>query len=272
MKSTFQGKTAIVTGAGSGIGKSIAEAFAMQGTNVVLAARSVDKLNELAQQLQKHAVGVLVVSCDVSDENQCKDLIEKTLAHFGQIDFLINNAGISMRELFINSSPDVLKRLMDVNFWGTVYCTKYALPYLLKNKGSVTGVSSIAGYKGLPARTGYSASKFAMQGFLESLRIENLKTGLHVLIACPGFTASNIRNVALKGDGSAQGESPRDEANMMQPEEVANEILLAIHKRKNTLVLTTQGKLTVLLNKFFPKWMDGKVYETMAKEPDSPFS
>jgi len=271
MKSTFQGKTAIVTGAGSGIGRSLAEAFAAEGTNVVLAARSVGTLNELAQELRKTGIQVHVCPCDVSNEADCKRLIDETVQTFGGIDFLVNNAGISMRELFLNTSPDVLKRLMDVNFWGTVYCTKYALPYLLAAKGSVTGVSSIAGYKGLPARTGYSASKFAMQGFLESLRIENLKTGLHVLIACPGFTASNIRNTALKGDGSAQGESPRDEAGMMQPDEVAREILKAIHKRKNTLVLTTQGKLTVLMNKLFPKWMDGQVYSHMAKEPDSPF-
>lgn len=271
MKSTFQGKTAIVTGAGSGIGKSLAEAFAAQGANVVLAARSADRLNELAQELRKNGVKVHVCPCDVSNEADCKKLVDEAVHTFGGIDFLVNNAGISMRELFLNTSPDVLKRLMDVNFWGTVYCTKYALPYLLASKGSVTGVSSIAGFKGLPARTGYSASKFAMQGFLESLRIENLKTGLHVLIACPGFTASNIRNTALKGDGSAQGESPRDEAGMMQPDEVAFEILKAIHKRKNTLVLTTQGKLTVLMNKLFPKWMDGKVYAHMAQEPDSPF-
>lgn len=271
MKSTFAQKTAIVTGAGSGIGKSLAEAFARQGANVVIAARSADKLQALAGELERLGAKVLVCPCDVSVEADCKRLVDDTVAAFGRIDFLVNNAGISMRELFVNSTPDVLKRLMDVNFWGTVYCTKFALPYLLETKGSVTGVSSIAGYKGLPARTGYSASKFAMQGFLESLRIENRKTGLHVLIACPGFTASNIRNVALKGDGTAQGESPRDEAGMMQPEEVAAEILRALEKRRDTLVLTTQGKLTVLLNKFFPKWMDGQVYRHMAAEPDSPF-
>jgi short-subunit dehydrogenase len=160
---------------------------------------------------------------------------------------------------------------MDVNFWGTVYCTKHALPYLLKSKGSVVGVSSIAGLKGLPARTGYSASKFAMNGFMETLRIENLKTGLHVLMAFPGFTASNIRNTALAADGSMQGESPRDEGKMMSAEEVAAHIYKAVVKRKNKIVLTTQGKLTVLLNKFFPNWMDKQVYNHMAKEPDSPF-
>ncbi len=142
---------------------------------------------------------------------------------------------------------------------------------MLKRKGSVVGVSSIAGYKGLPGRTGYSASKFAMHGFLEALRLENLKKGLHVLIACPGFTASNIRNTALGSDGNMQGESPRDEQKMMQPEEVAKFILKAVLRRQNSLILTRNGKLTVWLNKFIPKWVDRLVYNHMRKEPDSPF-
>jgi short-subunit dehydrogenase len=160
---------------------------------------------------------------------------------------------------------------MDVNFWGTVYCTRFALPYLLQTKGTVVGVSSIAGFKGLPGRTGYSASKFAMQGFLETLRIENRKKGLNVLIACPGFTASNIRNTALAADGSFQGESPRDEESMMKAEDVAVRISNAIEKHRKILVMTTQGKMTVILNKLFPFIMDRVVYNHMAKEPDSPF-
>ena len=176
-----------------------------------------------------------------------------------------------MRALFESTELSVIKQLMDINFWGTVYCSKYALPYLLKSKGSIVGVSSIAGYKGLPGRTGYSASKFAMHGFLEVLRIENMKKGIHVLIACPGFTASNIRNTALAADGSQQGESPRDETKMMSAQEVAERIIQAIEKKKDRLVLTREGKLIVLLNKFFPKFMDKMVYNHMAKEPDSPF-
>jgi short-subunit dehydrogenase len=135
----------------------------------------------------------------------------------------------------------------------------------------VVGVSSIAGHKGLPGRTGYSASKFAIQGFLETLRIENLKKGLHVLIACPGFTASNIRNAALLADGSLQRESPRDERNMMKPEKVAVKIANAITKRKKILVITLEGKLIVMFNKLFPFFIDRMVYRNMAKEPDSPF-
>ena len=264
-------RVVIITGASSGIGEALAQRFAIFGSKVVIAARNIEKLNRLAEELRKNASDVLAVKTDVSNESDCRNLINETVIKFGKIDILINNAGISMRALFEETDLNVIRKLMDVNFWGTVYCTKFALPHLLKSKGSVVGVSSIAGYKGLPGRTGYSASKFAMQGFLEVLRIENMKKGLHVLIACPGFTASNIRNTALAADGSMQGESPREEDKMMSADEVALHIIKAIQKRKDRLTLTTQGKLTVVLNKFFPKFMDKMVYNHMAKEPDSPF-
>jgi len=267
----FKNKTVIITGASSGIGQACALAFAKEGCNLALAARNFENLAHTASECEKLGVKVIVVQTDVAIEEDCKSLIDQTIRTFGGIDILINNAGMTMRALFAEMDLSVLKRLMDVNFWGTVYCTKYALPYLLKSKGSVVGISSIAGYKGLPGRTGYSASKFAMNGFLEVLRIENLKTGLHVLICAPGYTASNIRNTALTKDGTTQSESPLDEKKLMQPEEVAAAIVNAIKKRKNVLILTTLGKFTVLLNKFFPKFMDKMVYNTIAKEKDSPF-
>jgi short-subunit dehydrogenase len=155
---------------------------------------------------------------------------------------------------------------MDVNFWGTVYCTKYAFPEIEKTQGSVVGISSIAGFKGLPGRTGYSASKFAMNGFLDSLRVENLKTGVHVLTACPGFTASNIRNTALAKDGSQQGESSMNEEKMMTAETVAKLIADGIENRARTLIMTGQGKLTVALNKFLPGLLDKLVYNVFTKE------
>ena len=172
---------------------------------------------------------------------------------------------------FNNLNLSVFKKVMQVNFWGTVYCTKYALPYVLKSKGSIVGVSSIAGHKGLPGRTAYSASKFALQGFLESLRIENLKNNLHVLIISPGFTSSNIRRKALQGDGLEQGESPRSEKKMMSSKAVAVHMINAIKSKKNNQVLTANGKLTVSLNKFFPRLVDKLVFNHMSKEPDSPF-
>ncbi len=265
-------KVIIITGASSGIGLACAREFAQRGARLALAARSTDKLEEIKQELESQNTDVITVPTDVSIEEDCKNLIDQTIHAFGQIDILVNNAGISMRALFKDVDLNVLKQLMDVNFWGTVYCTKYALPYLLDKKGSVVGVSSIAGYVGLPARTGYSSSKFAMHGFLEALRVENLKTGLHVLIAAPGFTASNVRKAALTADGSNQGETPRKEEKMMSSEEVALHLAKAIIKRKPTLILTfIEGKVTVFLKKFAPGLLRKLTYNHMAKEPDSPF-
>ena len=266
---SLKNKTIIITGASSGIGKACAEEFARRGANLVLGARQYVTLCEITQDLEKrYGIKAVAVQCDVSKEADCEHLIKQALLTFNRIDVLINNAGISMRALFKDLDLVVLRNLMDVNFWGSVYCTRYALPELLKNKGSVVGVSSIAGYRGLPGRTGYSASKFALNGFLEALRVENLKTGLHVMIASPGFTASNIRNVALVKDGSAQGESSMDEGKMMPPEKVAEIIAEGIIKRKRTLIMTGQGKLTVFLNKVLPAWLDGMVYNHFTKEKD----
>ena len=206
----MHGKVVIITGASSGIGKALAYVLAQKQCKLVLAARSLDQLEELQAELAAKGTEVLVVKTDVALEADCQQLIEATLAKFGRIDVLINNAGISMRALFEDASLDVIRKLMDVNFWGTVYCSKYALPWLLKTQGSLVGVISIAGYIGLPGRTGYSASKFAVRGFLDTLRVENLKKGLHVLVAAPGFTSSNIRNTALQADGSMLGHSPRN--------------------------------------------------------------
>ncbi len=265
----MQNKVIIITGASSGIGKALALEAHNRGANVVLSARRKEVLDEFTSSWDSAVY--LNVKSDVTSEEDCRLLVKAAVEKFGRIDVLINNAGISMRALFEVLDLDVIRKLMDTNFWGTVYCSKYALPELLKTKGSLVGVSSVAGYKGLPGRTGYSASKFAMHGLLEVIRIENMKKGLHVLIACPGFTASNIRSVALSKDGSSQGETPLDESKLMPAETVAAHICNAIEKRRDRIVLTTIGKLTVLLNKFFPKFMDGMVYNHMAKEPDSPF-
>ncbi len=249
----------IITGASSGIGKALAIEFAGRGANLVLAARNYVALCELTETLIKQygIKALMAVQCDVSVEEDCDYLIKQTILTYGKIDILINNAGISMRALFKDVDLKVLKTVMDVNFWGTVYCTKYALPHILKTKGSVVGVSSIAGYKGLPGRSGYSASKCAMNGFLDVLRIENLKAGLHVMTACPGFTASNIRNTALAKDGSQQGESTLEEDKMMTAEEVAKIIADGVENRTRTLIMTGQGKLTVYAKyNFFPAWLD----------------
>ncbi len=263
-------KVVIITGASSGIGLATAQLFARKGNKVVLAARSHALLAKTAQDLQSSGYDVLTVVTDVTIEEDCKNLIAKTLDKYGQIDILINNAGISMRAIFNDVDISVLKRLFDVNFWGAVACTKYALPHLIRQHGSVVGVSSVAGFIGLPGRTGYSASKYALHGFLETLRIENLKNGLHVLIMCAGFTKSDIRKKALTANGTPQGFTPREEEKMMLPEEVALSIYKAVKRRRNYVILTLEGKMTALVKRIAPRFLEYAAYTKMANEPDSP--
>lgn len=265
----MQNKVVVITGASSGIGKALAREYASKGFNLVLAARRIELLTEIENELKN--VEVLSVKTDVTVESECLNLIDLTIKKFGKINILINNAGISMRAATIDVDMNVLRKVMDVNYWGTVYCTKFALPYLLESKGSLVGVISVGGYVGLPARSGYSASKFAMRGFLDSVRVEHRRSGLHVLVAAPGFTASDIRKSALVADGSQQGATPRDENKMMSAEWCAYRICLAVKRRQRKLILTfLEGKATVLVAKLWADLIDGFIYRTFAKEPDSP--
>jgi short-subunit dehydrogenase len=266
----MQNKVVVITGASSGIGRALAEKYASEGWNLVLAARRIERLHALEKTLKN--VEVLSVKTDIAIESDCQNLIEKAIEKFGKIDVLINNAGISMRALFQDVQLQVLRRVMDVNFWGTVYCTKYALPHLLQVKGSLVGVISVGGYVGLPGRTGYSASKFAVRGFLDTVRIENRRSGLHVLVAAPGFTSSEIRKSALTASGKQQGETPRNESKMMSAEECAGRIFKAVKRKRRKVILTfVEGKLIVFLAKMWADMVDGVMYRVFASEPDSPF-
>ncbi len=250
----FKNKVVVITGGSDGIGKALTDALLLQGAKVATCARNQDKLYDL--QLLHSGKPLHTMVADVSSYNDCKNFIDSTIRVFGGIDILINNAGISMRALFKDVEADVIQKVMGVNFSGTLYCTKLALNSIIERKGTIVGVSSIAGFRGLPGRSGYSASKFAVNGFLEALRTELLDSGVNVMWVCPGFTASNIRNAALNKKGQSQGESPMDEGKMMTSEACAAHILKAIEKRKRTLVLTFTGKRTVFMNKFFPGLAD----------------
>jgi short-subunit dehydrogenase len=254
MDGFFKNKVVVITGGTDGIGKALVDALLMKGAKVATCGRHHDKLYKLQSEYPAYPLHTVVA--DVSNENDCRHFIESSIKALGDIDILINNAGISMRGLLAETATDVLHKVMDVNFFGAVYCTKYALESIVKTKGTIVGVSSIAGYRGLPGRSGYSASKFALQGWLEAIRTELLHSGVHVMWVCPGFTTSNIRNAALNKDGEPQGESPMDEGSMMPAEECATHILKAIEKKKRTLVLTFTGKQTIVLNKLFPAWAD----------------
>ena len=254
MNDFFKGKTIAITGGSDGIGKALSELLLAAGANVSTCARNKEKLKIILD----NNIGkpLLCLAADVSVYEDCKNFIDTTIKQFGSIDILINNAGISMRSELKDAAVEVFKKVMDINYLGTVYCTKLALASITKNKGTIVGVSSIAGYRGLPGRSGYSASKFAVNGFLEAVRTELLDEGVNVMWVCPGFTKSNIRNAALNEHAESHGESPLDEGSLMTSEECAQHILNAIVKRKRSLVLTFTGKRTVFMNKFFARWTD----------------
>ncbi|MCU0440983.1 MAG: SDR family oxidoreductase [Bacteroidia bacterium] len=265
-------KIVLITGASSGIGEATAYAFAVEHCKLVLASRSIENLKAVAAKCKElGAKEVLTIVCDVSSEEACQNLVNQAVSHFGTLHVLVNNAGISMRAILADCDLGVIKQVMDTNFWGTVYCTKFALPYLLENKGSVVSVSSVSGLVGLPGRTGYSASKYAIAGFMQSLRIETLLKGLHVGIVYPGYTASNIRNTALNKNGNSQAESPLDETKLMPPSVVADSIVKLVKLRKRQKILTLQGHLANFINRFFPNWVDWMVFKFVSKEKNSPF-
>ena len=262
--SNFTDKIVVITGGSDGIGKALVAQFLALGAKVATCGRNENKLSLLATEFPSS--NLFTAQVDVSKQDESEAFIKQVVDNWGRIDVLINNAGISMRALISEVSVQTLQNVMDINFWGTVYCTKAALPSIQQNKGVIVGVSSIAGYRGLPGRSGYSASKFALNGWLEALKTELYASGTHVMWVCPGFTTSNIRNAALDKNANAQGESPMDEGSMMSSEECATHIIHAIEKRKRSLVLTFTGKRTVFMNKYFPAWADKLVHHFFFKD------
>ena len=262
--SNFTDKIVVITGGSDGIGKALVAQFLALGAKVATCGRNENKLSLLAAEFPSS--NLFTAQVDVSKQDQSEAFIKQVVDNWGRIDVLINNAGISMRALVSEVSVQTLQNVMDINFWGTVYCTKAALASIQQNKGVIVGVSSIAGYRGLPGRSGYSASKFALNGWLEALKTELYASGTHVMWVCPGFTTSNIRNAALDKNAKAQGESPMDEGAMMSSEQCATHIIHAIEKRSRSLVLTFTGKRTVFMNKYFPAWADKLVHHFFFKE------
>ncbi len=261
--SVFNNKVVVITGGSEGIGKALVEAFINLGAKVATCGRNYDKLYQL--QSIHSGKPLMIHTTDVSKEQECKNFIDTVIKNFGSIDILINNAGISMRALVNDAELETIRKVMDINFWGTVYCSKFALPHIFKTKGTIVGVSSIAGFRGLPGRSGYSASKFAVNGFMEVLRTELLHSGVNVMWVCPGFTTSNIRKASLDSKGNSHGETSMNEQEMMSADECAQHIIKAIEKRKRTLILTFTGKKTVFLNKFFPNLADKFTYKFFYK-------
>ncbi|MFM7327480.1 MAG: SDR family oxidoreductase [Bacteroidota bacterium] len=263
-------KVVVITGGTSGIGRALAATFGKHGSKVFITGRNQEALDKTVAELSAEQIIVRGILADAASEADNKRMIEIVIAAEGRLDVMICNAGISMRALFEEVTLDAFRKVMDINFYGTVYATKYALPHLLASSGSLVGISSINGRRSTPARSAYSASKFAMEGFMETIRTEVMDRGVHVLSVCPGFTASEIRKKALNAEGQQQLNSPREESSLMSAEEVAGLVYRAVIARKRDLVITLQGKVAVWLNKLFPALADRIVYNVMKKEAGSP--
>jgi len=256
----------IVTGASSGIGRVLALQLAQQGAWLALAARNVDQLEKAAEDCRRYSGRAIVVPTDVAEQAQCQNLVEQTVAEYGRLDTLVNNAGISMWVKFDELKDlSVFERIMRVNYLGSVYLTAYALPYLKQTRGRIVAVSSLLGKNGAPTRSGYAASKHAMVGFFDSLRIELAETGVSVTLIYPGFVKSEIRERAFDADGQPLKKSPVREAEVMTAEECARIIIKATVRRKREEVMTLRGKLGQWAKLIAPGFVDRMARRAIAE-------
>ena len=251
MKS-FRNKVVVVTGGASGIGLALCHEFAADGAKLALFDLDPAAIEEATQQLAVHGVDVLGVPCDVASEEACLEAAERVRQRFGGADVLINNAGITQREAFENTDVAVIRKVMDVNFFGSVHCTKALLDSLVARRGLIIAIESVAGIAPLLGRAGYCASKHAMHGFFTTLRTELRSRGAHMLIVCPGFVKTNLQARALAGDGRVTSHPQSTVGKELSPEQVAEEIHAAALERRHLLVLTLAGKLGYWVSRVAP--------------------
>ena len=255
-KRQIQGSRFLITGASSGIGRALAERAAREGAKVMMAARSIETLQQLAEQLRSEGADVAAVGADVTREEDRQRMIRETLARFGGLDVLVNNAGVGSRGLFENSTPDVLRRIMEVNFFALAETTRAALPALAQgNRPMIVNISSVAGRRGIPIRAEYSASKFAVSALSEVLRAELAMHGIDVLLVCPGFVATNfVEN--LVSDTTVRGQSGQRRSKGWEPPRAADAILRAIARGKRELVFPAGIRILLWVNRLFPRLVD----------------
>lgn len=250
-------KVVVITGASKGIGAELARQLAAKGAKLVLAARNAAELEAVADECRKLGASAITVRADVAEERDCQAIVSGAVLAFGRLDTLVNNAGMSMWARFEEiEDVSVLERIMRVNYMGAVYCTRHALPYLRESRGRLVGISSLAGRTGVPTRTGYAASKHAMTGFFDSLRIELAGSGVSVTMIYPGFVATGIRENATGPDGKPIMVSPVQEGEVMNVEDCARRIVRAIERREREVVMTARGKMGLWLKLIAPALVD----------------
>lgn len=253
----FHGNAVLLTGASRGIGREMALQLASQGARLALASREAAPLEAVAAECRARGGEAVALAADVADKAQCARLVAGAVEALGRLDTLINNAGLGMWARFDEVRDlSIFERLMQVNYLGSVYCTWHALPHLKETRGRIVGISSLTGKTGVPTRSGYAASKHAMAGFFDSLRIELAETGVTVTMIYPGFVATEIRERAFGADGRPLGKSPVREAEVMTAETCARLTLQAAASRRRELVMTRRGRFGMWLKVFAPGLVD----------------
>ena len=248
----LRGKVVAVTGAAGGIGAALAFALDDAGAQLALLDRDLDGLRAL-EGSRSWRSPPLLLACDVTDEAACAARFAELKAHWGGVDVLINNAGISHRSLFEDTDAAVIRKVMEVNFFGAVHCTRAALPEVLERRGQLVAISSVAGFAPLVGRTGYCASKHALEGFFGALRSEVAHRGVGVLVVCPGFTDTQLKQRALGADGASMGEGVRAvSGRVLRPAEVADGVLRAMRRDRSRLLFPAVSRLSYYLSRLHP--------------------
>jgi len=253
----LRGKRIALTGASAGIGRELALQLARRGARLALGARSSQALEEVATACRNEGGEAIVVSCDVAHAAECRAFVETAAGAFGGLDILVNNAGVTMVARFDEVQDlGVFEQILRVNYLGAVYCTHAALPHLRASRGLLVAISSLSGLTGVPSRTAYSASKHAMQGFFDSLRVELRGSGVDVLVVSPGFVSTQMRERAFGPDGQKLGHDPRVGKRAMTTERCAALIVRAIRSRRRELVMTAAGRVVRFANLLLPGLVD----------------
>jgi len=266
IRRTFKEKTIVITGAAGGLGAAFARRFGQAGGRIAMLDLKPEEVVRVAEELRAEGIDALPLVCDVSDPESVVTAMEAVMNHFGGVDVLINNAGITSRAAFAQTQLKVFHTVMGVNFFGALYCTRACLASLVRRKGVVIVISSLAGFTPLLGRTAYAASKHALHGLFDSLRSELRGTGVGVLVVCPGFTATGIATAALDGDGSITRHPQSTAGRPATPAEVAEAVYQAAIRNKRLLVLSRIGRLGRFIHKVWPSLYEWLMVRSMRAE------